>query len=235
MFPSLIITLKFPVIVAMKTICTSTKHDGGGDHVANDGSSVSWHLDPLVREGGRSLVPFVFWLLGFLLPVEGKIIFLNLSFSPRCFISKEKTNIILSPWLDGQGNNCCHDGNKNDAEHCGNNGTCEEKMYDEFKVWIWHTKLTGRDDVASEWLEDGVFTDQHSYLARGLQVRLPHLDHLKYLTQTCLRNIKRIIVVFHSQQDGELLTAAVTCNPGTRGHAAVSVAKPVPVPTTSRE
>lgn len=66
--------------------------------------------------------------------------FFNLSFSPRCFISKEKTNVILLPWLDGQGNNCCQDGDKNDAEHSGNNGTCEEKMYDELKVWIWRTK-----------------------------------------------------------------------------------------------
>lgn len=113
------------VIVGIKTVCTWTKQHGGGDYVANDASSLSWHLNPLVCERGCSLVPFAFCLIGLLLPVEGQIMFESLTFTDVVYLQR-KTKVILSLWLNSQDNDCCHNSNKNDAEHTGNNCACDE-------------------------------------------------------------------------------------------------------------
>lgn len=127
------------VLSSLKTMCPLTKQPGGDDCVANDVSWFSRHLDGLIREGGRSLVPLVFRLLGFLLPVEGKIMVQSLTFAHVVNFQRQ-TRWMLSLWLDGQGDHGSHHSNKNDAEHSGDDRTCEAerktRCEEGFRAWF---------------------------------------------------------------------------------------------------
>lgn len=156
-------------------------------YVSNGVSSFSWHLNPLIREGGRSLVPFVFCLLGFLLPAEWRKYFFNLSLLLMWFIFKEIQIDFFHLDLTVRAISVATTATSMTLSTLATIAPVKDRKKSQCEN-IFMPRKHRRCKIEKctlfgvKWLVFNMCTHQHSCLSRLLQVH-PHLHHLKLFTQ----------------------------------------------------